>query len=50
MDEEEIVEAEKKLKEMFIPFIRNDVPGYSLDGKTAYRIFVFGKNIKYLRD
>ena len=50
MDEEEILEAEKKLKEMFIPFIRNDVPGYSLDGETAYRIFVFGKNIKYLRD
>ena len=50
MDEEEILEAEKKLKEMFIPFIRNDVPGYSLDGKTAYRIFVFGKNIRYLRD
>ena len=50
MDEEEILEAEKKLKEMFIPFIRNDVPGYSLDRKTAYRIFVFGKNIRYLRD
>ena len=50
MDEEEILEAEKKLKEMFIPFIRNDVPGYSLDGKTAYRIFVFGKNIRYLGD
>ena len=49
MDEEEIVEAEKKLKEMFIPFIRNDVPGYSLDGKTAYRIFVFGKNIRYIK-
>ena len=48
MDEEEIVEAENKLKEMFIPFIRNDVPGYSLDGKTAYRIFVFGKNIRYI--
>ena len=50
MDEEEILEAEKKLEGMFIPFIRNDVPGYSLDGKTAYRIFVFGKNIRYLRD
>ena len=49
MDEEEILEAEKKLKEMFIPFIRNDVPGYSLDGKTAYRIFVFGKNIRYIK-
>ena len=49
MDEEEIVEAEKKLKEMFIPFIRNDVPGYSLDGKTAYRIFVLGKNIRYIK-
>ena len=49
MDEEEIVEAEKKLKEMFIPFIRNDVPGYSLDGKTAYRIFVFGKSIRYIK-
>ena len=50
MDEEEILEAEKKLKEMFIPFIRNDVPGYGLSGETAYRIFVNGKNIKYLRD
>ena len=49
MDEEEILEAEKKLKEKFIPFIRNDVPGYSLDGKTAYRIFVFGKNIRYIK-
>ena len=49
MDEEEILEAEKKLKEMFISFWRNDVPGYSLDGKTAYRIFVFGKNIRYIK-
>ena len=49
MDEEEILGAEKKLKEMFIHFIRNDVPGYSPDGEIAYRIFVFGKNIRYIK-
>lgn len=49
MDEKEILEAEKKLEEMFIPFWRNDVPGYSLGGETAYRIFVNGKNIRYLK-
>lgn len=33
---------------MFIPFERNDALCFSQDGKTAYRIFVFGKNIRYL--
>lgn len=50
MDKKEIMAVEKVLKEMFIPFVRNDVPCFSNDGKTAYRIFVFGKNIRYLKD
>lgn len=50
LDNKEILEAENTLKEMFIPFIRNDVPCFEQDGKTSYRIFVFGKNIRYLDD
>ncbi len=50
MDSEEILEAEKELQEMFIPFMRNDVPCFGQDGSTAYRIFVVGKNIRYLTE
>lgn len=50
MDSEEILEAEKELKEMFIPFMRNDGPYFGQDGSTAYRIFVVGKNIRYLNE
>ena len=50
MDSEEILEAEKELKELFIPFMRNDVPYFGQDGSTAYRIFVVGKNIRYLNE
>ena len=41
---------EKELQQMFISFRRNDIPGFDLDGRTAYRIYAFGKNIKYLDD
>lgn len=36
--------------EMSIPFLRTDDPCFESDGKTAYRIFVFGKNIRDLND
>ncbi len=49
-DSKEIENAEKELQEMFISFKRNDIPNFDLDGRTAYRIFVYGKNIKYLDD
>lgn len=46
---EEIREAEKKLKRMNIEFVRNDIPNYHI-GVTAFRIFVFGKDILKLDD
>ncbi len=49
-DSKEILNAEKELNEMFIPFMRNDVPCFGQDERTAYRIFVYGKNIRYLDD
>ncbi|AVM69461.1 hypothetical protein C3V36_09530 [Lachnospiraceae bacterium oral taxon 500] len=49
-DSKEIEAAEKELQQMFISFKRNDIPGFDLDGRTAYRIYAFGKNIKYLDD
>lgn len=42
--ENEISEAEKVLRGMKVEFERNDVPNYRR-GMTAYRIFVFGKDI-----
>lgn len=45
----EISDAEMELKSMNIDFIRNDIPNYS-EGKCAYRIFVFGKDVLYLDD
>lgn len=42
--EKEISEAERLLSDMNIEFERNDVPNYR-SGMTAYRIFVFGKDI-----
>lgn len=47
---EEIEQAEKELQERFIPFKRNDIPCFDIKGRTAYRIFVYGKNVKYLDD
>lgn len=41
--EAEIQQAEQELKTYNISFERNDVPNY-LQGKNAYRIFVFGKD------
>lgn len=49
-NKEEIEAAEKELQQMFITFERNDIPNFDLEGRTAYRIFVYGKNIKYLED
>lgn len=48
-NETEIKKAEMELKKMNIDFKRNDFPNY-LDGKIAYRIFVFGKDILCLDD
>ena len=46
---DEVYNAEQELKNMNIAFERNDIPNYS-QGKTAYRIFVFGKDIKKLTE
>lgn len=43
----EILEAQGELIAMKIHYKRNDVPNYK-DGKTAYRLFVFGKDIQKL--
>lgn len=45
--ESEIKTAEKELRDMNIAFERNDIPNYR-EGKRAYRIFVFGRDIKKL--
>lgn len=47
--EKEIQQAECELKSKNIEFERNDVVNYS-KGKTIYRIFVFGKDVKILDD
>lgn len=46
---DEIQQAEWELKKKDIMFERNDIPNYS-QGKTAYRIFVFGRDIEKLVD
>lgn len=43
-DEKEIRKAESQLNERGIAFERNDIPNYR-KGVTAYRIFVFGRDI-----
>lgn len=43
----DIEKAERVLKRKRIQFERNDIP-YFKDGKTAYRIFVFGKDVLLL--
>ena len=48
-DKEEIITAERHLQADNIVFKRNDVPNYRA-GQTAYRIFVFGKDILRLTD
>lgn len=47
--EAEIQQAEEELKNYNISFVRNDVPNY-LQGKNAYRIFVFGKDYLKLEE
>lgn len=41
---EEIQQAEQELRNNNIGFERNDIPNYS-QGRTAYRIFVFGRDV-----
>lgn len=43
-DQKQIKKAEFKLKLMGIQCKRNDIPNYHV-GQTAYRIFVFGRDI-----
>jgi len=44
-DKEKVGETGKLLEDMGIEFLRNDIPNYR-DGRRAYRIFVFGCDIK----
>lgn len=46
--EDEIKSAERELESMNILYERNDVPNYDLKHGRAYRIFVFGKDVKNL--
>ncbi len=43
-NEDEILEAEEELRKRGIRFKRNDIRRFS-EGKNAYRIFVFGKDV-----
>lgn len=43
--EDKIKELGSRLKRMGIEFVRNDIPNYR-DGKPAYRVFVFGCDIR----
>jgi len=45
--EADIKLAETELKKMHILFKRNDIPNYR-EGQHAYRIFVFGKDVRRL--
>lgn len=47
--EAEILEVEGILKSYNIDFARNDIPNYK-DGRRAYRIFVFGRDILRLNE
>lgn len=47
--EDEIQQAEQELKNNNIGFERNDIPNYS-QGRTAYRIFVFGRDVAKLTE
>ncbi|MBR5596000.1 MAG: hypothetical protein IKW30_01160 [Lachnospiraceae bacterium] len=47
--EYEILQAEQDLKKNDIVFERNDIPNYS-QGRTAYRIFVFGRDVVKLAE
>lgn len=48
-NEVEIQQAEQELKNNDIGFERNDIPNYS-GGRTAYRIFVFGRDVVKLTE
>ena len=43
-DQKQIKKAEFQLKWMRIRYKRNDIPGYHV-GQTAYRIFVYGRDV-----
>lgn len=49
LDQKQIKRAEFKLKLMGIRYKRNDIPGYR-SGQTAYRIFVYGRDILRLEE
>lgn len=49
LDQKQIQKAEFKLKLMGIRYKRNDIPGYR-SGQTAYRIFVYGRDILRLEE
>ena len=48
--EDEIKVAERELESMDILYERNDVPNYDLKHGRAYRIYVFGKDVKRLSE
>lgn len=48
-NEKDIKRAESELLAMGILFKRNDIPNYTL-GKTAFRIFVFGRDVLKLEE
>lgn len=47
---EKIKAAEEELRKLNIPFERNDVARFDVEHGRAYRIFVFGKDVKRLDD
>lgn len=47
--EDEIQQAEQELITNDVGFERNDIPNYS-QGRTAYRIFVFGRDVEKLTE
>ena len=49
LDQKQIQKAGFKLKLMGIRYKRNDIPGYR-SGQTAYRIFVYGRDILRLEE
>ncbi len=47
--EAEIQQAEQELKNKHIEFVRNDIPNYA-QGRSIYRIFVFGRDVEKLSE
>ena len=49
-NERDIEKAEKELRKLNITFERNDIHNYDTKHRNAYRIFVFGKDVKKLSE